>query len=228
MVVFPAWEGAVVAPGLPVREDLVVDRPCLLIGCPSSSPTFSSRSSCLEHLALEAAATSVMVYAPQQIPELLQVAAYADAAAEASLPLSDHHSRERSVQATLTRQRAVMQARQGLSAVIGQAALSQVVSSRRVMRSQLIHLAELCDSQAEIRVLPFRSVLHPAPGLGPMTVLRFGPAAGLSVVYLADMTGGRVLTGAAAVSVHVRAYEQLRSRSLAPGESAAMIRKMAA
>jgi len=91
------------------------------------------------------------------------------------------------------------------------------------MRWQLAHLAELCDSEAEVRVLPFRSGVHPAPGLGSMTVLRFGPAAGLSIVHLADLAGGRVLTDTAAVSVHVRAYEQLRALSLAPDESAAMI-----
>ena len=92
-----------------------------------------------------------------------------------------------------------------------EAALLQVVGGQAVMRSQLEYLADLARSgRVLLHVLPFGALGRPAPGLGSMSVLHVGVAPGITVVYLANASGGHFLTSPEATRTHYATFEQLR------------------
>lgn len=77
--------------------------------------------------------------------------------------------------------------------IIGQAALLQHTGGTDVMIPQLRHLAEL-GARPELRVLPLRSLSHPAPWAGSMTLLEYSGVPGLTgVVHLGGPDGGLFL-----------------------------------
>jgi hypothetical protein len=61
---------------------------------------------------MESLAGHILTYNTQQIPDLLQTKAYAFAVAEASAPAPNGDAARRSAEATLTRQRAILEARE--------------------------------------------------------------------------------------------------------------------
>ncbi|MCW2931586.1 MAG: putative DNA-binding protein [Actinomycetia bacterium] len=113
--------------------------------------------------------------------------------------------------------------------IIAEAALLQVVGGRAVMRSQLQYLADLAGSgRVLLHVLPFGALGRPAPGLGSMSILHVGAAPGITVVYLANASGGHFLTSPEATRTHYATFEQLRVYAHAAGRSAALLSELAA
>jgi hypothetical protein len=96
------------------------------------------------------------------------------------------------------------------------------------MRQQAAHLAAVAESaKVDLRVAPFTALMHPAPDLGALSILRFGTASsGISVAYLPGAATGQLLTGTHA-SGYVHAWEQLHACALIPEESVALLRQFA-
>src|ERR1700722_10859138 len=111
----------------------------------------------LELVSAEACASSEAVYAPFQVPELLQVPEYTAAVAAAD-PFVPHGQERAFAEAVRTRQRVVLTERAlPLEVVLGEAALRSKAGGPLVMRAQLTYLAETAEKSAHvtIRLLPF-------------------------------------------------------------------------
>lgn len=200
-----------------------------------------------DYVIMESAATGILGYEVNQVPELLQTADYSRAVAEADARWSTALQRAHAVEVTLNRQRAVLSASAPLlDVVVTEGALRQVVGQPRVMREQLTLLADVADTSTvagggpdgggsaaarrpavSLRLLPFAAGAAAAAGSGSMTVLRFAEAPGIGVVHLAALTGGVSLEGSDDVGRYLRTFTQLRAASLTPARSARMIRGIA-
>jgi transcriptional regulator with XRE-family HTH domain len=184
----------------------------------------------LDYLIIEAAASRIDAYQPQQVPDLLQTHEYAHAVAAADPALSPG-SQALVLDAMLTRRQLILGDRQPkLTVVIGEAALHQVVGGDEVMRTQLTHLAEMSSThpQITIQVLSFTGGAHPANGSGPLSILRFADAPSLGVVHLPGPCDGIILDSPPDVASHAEAFTLLRSSALTPATTTQLLRDMAA
>jgi transcriptional regulator with XRE-family HTH domain len=172
----------------------------------------------LEFVSAETAASAIIVYAPVQIPELLQTPDYASAAAAADASVREEF--EAAVAAAAqARQRVTLHERgTSLEVVIGEAALRQAAGNAAAMRAQLSHLAELPSRcrHVTIRLLPFAVGLPPAGGTGGFSVLRFGPDPALGLVHVAGPDGGLSLDTPHSAAGYLRAFTHLQALALSP------------
>ena len=182
---------------------------------------------------MEFAATEILAYEPNQVPDLLQTPDYMRAVAEADVRYGSAEQRAHAMEVKLNRQRVVLAGRApGLDVVLTEGALRQAVGPPRVMREQLARLADVAEtgftdgehdarvpaasrSRASLRVLPFAAGAHAAAGCGSMTLLRFAETPEIGVVHLAALSGGVSLEGREEVSRYLRTFSQLRSAALA-------------
>ena len=185
----------------------------------------------LDYLALEDGASKIMAYEAQRVPALLQTPAYARALAQADQALADDDARERAVEATLARQKAVLGERKpDIHLIIGEAALHQRVGGREVMDGQLGLLAGVSGDSGMItvQVLPFEAGAHAAAATSSLAILQYPGAPGLGVVHMGGVTGGSCLEGAADLDAHARVFEHLRAFAFTPAQTALLLRGLAA
>jgi transcriptional regulator with XRE-family HTH domain len=196
-----------------------------------------------DYVILESAATEIIVYEANQVPDLLQTADYMRAVAEADARYTSSSQRAHATEVKLNRQRIVLGDRApGVEIVITEGALRQVVGPPWVMREQLAVLADAAETgtkgrqaadaaepstRISLRVLPFAAGAHAAAGAGPMTLLRFAEAPEIGVVHLAALSGGVSLEGREEVSRYLRTFTQLSAASLTAARSARLIRVIA-
>jgi transcriptional regulator with XRE-family HTH domain len=199
-----------------------------------------------DYVIMELAATGILVFEPNQIPDLLQTPEYATALADADANCTSDASREHAIEVKLARQRIVLVARSPrLEVVITEGALRQAVGGPRVIRGQLEWLADVAESgviatlpdgdhvgagarvRISLQVLPFAVGAHAAAGCGPVTVLRFAQSPGLGVVHLSGLSGGVSLEDRAEVARYLRTFAQLRSDALSAPASARLLRAIA-
>ena len=198
-----------------------------------------------DYVIMEIAATDILLYEANQVPDLLQTPDYIRAVAEADVRYGSAEQRAHAMEVKLNRQRVVLAGRApGLDIVLTEGALRQVVGPPRVMREQLARLADVAEtgftdgqhdarvpaasrSRASLRVLPFAAGVHAAAGCGSMTLLRFAETPEIGVVHLAALSGGVSLEGREEVSRYLRAFSSLRSAALSPSRSAQLIRAAA-
>jgi transcriptional regulator with XRE-family HTH domain len=172
-----------------------------------------------EYLALEQAASQILIYDPQHLPALLCTPDYARATATAEPADAAQQALAR---LTLTRQQALARHQPRLTALIGETALRQATADAEITRNQLKGLA--ATGQATIQILPAGPG---TPSSGPATILRFAGLAGLGAVYLPALSGGICLTGQHDVATYTTAFERLRAAALTPAASAELILEMA-
>lgn len=180
-----------------------------------------------DFLAAESAATEILVYAPVQVPGLLQIAEYAQAVAAAD-PRVSAEAEDASVAAVLIRQQVTLRERgTPLTVVIGEAALRQQVGGAAVLRAQLSCLSSLTadDPQVTIHVLPYAAGAHAAGGCGEFSILQFGQAPALGMVNLAGPSGGTCPEDPDAAAAYLRAFTRLRTLALDPQQSARKMRQ---
>jgi transcriptional regulator with XRE-family HTH domain len=178
----------------------------------------------LDYLIMEMAASQILTYQPQLVPELLQTPQYACAVADADpgLPAS---AQDKAAEAVLARQQVILgERRPELAVIIGEGALYQAVGGAGAMRDQRARLAEVSNRcpQVTIQVLPLVCGA-PAGGSGPWTILRFAGAPGLGVVHLECLSGGICLDSQLDVARYVRAFTQLQTSALTPEASALLL-----
>ena len=145
-----------------------------------------------DYLLLETAASRILAYEAQRISALLQTPDYARALAETDPGLADDDARDRAVEATLTRQNAILGERNpDIHLIIGEAALHQEVGGPEVMEGQLGLLAGVSGDSGVItvQILPFSSGAHAASASArwPSSISRRHP--GLELFIWAAPTG---------------------------------------
>jgi hypothetical protein len=184
---------------------------------------------------MEAAATEILAFQPQHVPDLLQTEEYARALASADPACSGDEQRARVVEAKLVRQAVVLGERSAhLEVVLAEGAVRQMVGGPEVMRRQLRRLVNLgagdgvAVGDVTVQVLPFRAGASAVAGTGAATILRFASVPGLGVVHLDGLAGGATLEGQDALARYSRAFVLLRAVALSPADSAVLLREMAA
>jgi transcriptional regulator with XRE-family HTH domain len=198
-----------------------------------------------DYVIMEIAATEILAYEANQVPDLLQTPDYMRAVAAADARYTTGEQRAHAMEVKLNRQRIVVAGRAPhLDVVITEGALRQTVGPPRVMREQLGRLTALADtgfadglpdsdvpeaerSSVSLRVLPFAAGAHAAAGCGSMTLLRFAETPEIGVIHLAALSGGISLEGREEVARYLRAFAQLRSAALPSSRSAHLIRAVA-
>lgn len=128
----------------------------------------------LQFLALEASASVCRYFNNLQLPRILQTEEYARAIAESYVGggLSELH--ERMLEAQLSRQD-VLLGDEGpqVLVMLDEAVLHRQVGGRRVMRAQLLRIAEVCDHpRVTVGVIPYAQGAHPGMR-GPFTLFEF-------------------------------------------------------
>jgi transcriptional regulator with XRE-family HTH domain len=195
-----------------------------------------------DFVAMEMAATEILVYEALQVPDLLQTVDYMRAVLAADARYTQDEQRAHAMEVKVNRQRVVLADRApSIHAVITEGALRQTVGPPRVSREQLDRLAALAEtgfaqdlpdtarpeegrSRVSVQVLPFAAGAHAAAGCGPMTLLRFGATREIGVIHLPTVSGGVSFEGRAEVAQYLRVFAQLSSAALNASRSAHLIR----
>jgi transcriptional regulator with XRE-family HTH domain len=180
---------------------------------------------CRDRYALESAATAILVYEAQRIPEILQSRPYAEALAQADPALKDDEARDCAVRATLDLQKAWAGSNADVHVILGEAALHQMVGGPAVMEGQLGTLTGISgdSGQVTVQVLPFGSGTHPAPWAGSLTMLGFAWAKP-GAVLIGSATGGLCLDSEDDVKACGRVFDWLKAIALPPAKSALVLR----
>ena len=184
----------------------------------------------LDYVIMESAASEIMTYEAQLIPELLQTDEYAQAIAAAEPGYVTSQQREDAVAAKAVRRQAVLSGTRRLSVVLGEGALHQVVGGADVLARQISDLARLSEDAPMItlQVLPFSAGAHAGAGSGSLAILRFPDAPSLGVVYMEALSGGIYLESQSDVARYIRAFALLRAAALSPADSARLLRGLVA
>ena len=178
----------------------------------------------LDYVIMESAASEIMTYEAQVVPDLLQTDDYARALAAAEPGYATGEQREEAVAAKAMRRRAALSGRR-LRVVLGEGALRQAVGGPGVMAGQISHLIRLIDDLPglTLQVLPFSAGAHAAAGSASLAILRFPDAPSLGVVHLEALTGGVYLDSPEDVARYVRAFTLLRAAALSASDSARLL-----
>ena len=184
----------------------------------------------LDYVIMESAASEIMTYEAQLIPDLLQTDEYARAIADAEPGYVTDQQREDAVAAKAMRRQAVLSGSRRLSVVLGEGALHQVVGGANVLAGQISYLTRLSEDApgVTLQVLPFSAGAHVAAGSGSLAILRFPDAPSLGVVYLEALSGGIYLEGQSDVARYIRAFALLRAAALSPAGSVRLLRDLTA
>ncbi|MFC0862243.1 DUF5753 domain-containing protein [Sphaerimonospora cavernae] len=106
-------------------------------------------------------------------------------------------------------------------------ALTRMVGGPDVMREQIAHLAEQArDPFVTVQVVPFAAGAHPGMP-GSFVVMKFGPD-DPDIVYVDSMAGDLFLEQETALTRYNGIFEHLRAIALSPGDTTAMLKKLAA
>jgi transcriptional regulator with XRE-family HTH domain len=183
----------------------------------------------LDYVILESAASEIMAYEAQLVPDLLQTDEYTRAIAAAEPGYLTDQQREDAVATQAARRRTVLGGGRRIAMVLGEGALHQEVGGTGVLAgqiSQLVRLSTECPA-ITIQVLPFSAGAHAAAGAGSLAILRFPDAPSLGVVHLGALSGGVYLESQADVARYIRAFALLRASALSPAGSSRLLRSLA-
>lgn len=183
-----------------------------------------------DYLVLEVSASKVLCYEAQRVPALLQTSAYARALVDADPGLAGSAARDRAVEATLARKKAILdECKPDIHVVIGEAALHQRVGGMAVLEGQLRVLAGFAADSGiiTVQVLPFDSGAHGAAGAGSVSLIQFPEVPGLGLVHLGGVAGGVCLDAKEDIAAYARMFEQVKARALTPAQSALLLRGLA-
>jgi len=178
----------------------------------------------LDYVIMESAASEIMTYEAQVVPDLLQTDDYARAIAAAEPGYATEGQREDAVTAKAMRRQAVLPGRR-LRVILGEGALRQAVGGPGVMAGQMSHLVRLIDDFPEltIQVMPFSAGAHAAAGSASLAILRFPDAPGLGVVHLGALSDGVYLDSQEDVARYIRAFTLLSAAALSASGSARLL-----
>ncbi|GAA4035687.1 helix-turn-helix transcriptional regulator [Allokutzneria multivorans] len=176
----------------------------------------------------EAEAARLSTFKTDLIPGLLQTHGYAEALALADLPkVSEEVAKRRAEVRTARQGRIRGENPLRFEAVIGEAALRQVVGGAEVMLGQLERLLELAELETVlIQVLPFSAGAVPAIG-SPFTVLSFDQDHYQDTVYVENLVYGFYLEEQASVDRYKLSFSGLQEAALDSDRSIQKITEIA-
>ncbi|MFD9790450.1 helix-turn-helix domain-containing protein [Streptomyces sp. NPDC059070] len=181
------------------------------------------------YIGLETDAASLRVYESLIVPGLLQTREYAQAVIEGMWPEATSSDIDKRIQIRLKRQDRLTDPNNPLRfwVVIDEALLRRVVGNERIMRDQLLHLAQLSEQpHVTLQVLPYDAGAHPGM-YGKFAILEFHDAMDASVVYLEGVTSDLYLEKANDVQSYTVMYEHLRAKALSAEQSRDFIHRVA-
>ena len=171
------------------------------------------------YVELEAIATAIFSFNPQNVPGLLQTEDYARALLQACWS----EDVEQRVAARLERQKLLESPSTPLVwAILDESVLRRPIGGREVLREQLKHLAELATSRRIVlQVLPFSAGAH-ACSDGMMYLLSFKD--GPDVVYIEGPGSGQLISQSSEVETCRLRYDLAKAVALSPAASVEMIK----
>jgi hypothetical protein len=180
-------------------------------------------------LGLESSATQIRIFEPLMVHGLLQTQEYTRALVSSQLPGVRAEEIERQVQIRLARQERVTADPPEIWMVLDEAAVRRVVGGPAVMREQLEHILEMCESASwlTLQVVPFGHGSHPGM-LGAFTMFDFPEEVHSPVVYVEGLAGALYLEREADLRRCHLAYNHMTAAALSPPESAKLIAAVAA
>lgn len=170
-------------------------------------------------------AALVETFQPVIVPGLLQTEEYARTTHQSGPHIVAPNDVDRWVAARMHRQRRLIETEPlQLHAVITEAALRLQVGDRELMATQLEQLTKAATADnITIQVLPNDQADH-AGVAGNLTLLRFAdPDADPPLAYFDGPLGGNMISDEGDVAALIKLHEDLRSSSLNPDDSAAML-----
>jgi transcriptional regulator with XRE-family HTH domain len=173
----------------------------------------------------EKEATALRLFEHSLIPGLLQAPEYARAVLETK-PNASEDVIDNDVSARLERQSVLHRDGPPLVwALIDEGALHRPVAADAVMHDQLMHLVSMSRlPNVTIQVVPYDAGGHSGL-LGAFVIA--DRSSGMSIVFIEDVTGGRVSEDAATVADVALRFDALRSEALPKGASRNMIESVA-
>jgi transcriptional regulator with XRE-family HTH domain len=183
--------------------------------------------SLVEYVALEDIATNVRTWQQAFIPGLLQTPDYARALAIGNAAWDDPAEVERFVEAKIARQGRLRDERPlQLWAVVGEAALRQLVGGRDVMRGQLAHLVEAAQApHVRLQVVPFLAGSHPGM-TSAFSVVSFAEPGAMDVVYMDTTSATLWLESEADAARHAVTFDRIVRSGLAQHDAIALIERI--
>jgi transcriptional regulator with XRE-family HTH domain len=192
----------------------------------------------LDYVIMESAASEIMAYEAQLVPDLLQTEDYARAIAAAEPGHTTGGQREDAIAAMEMRRQGVLTGNPSgpsgssgsvvrrLWVILGEGALHQQVGGPGVLAGQIRHLVQLSEDlpNLTLQVLPFSAGAHAAAGSASLAILRFSDAPSLGVVYVEALSGGVYLESQADVARYIRAFALLRASALSAADSVRLLR----
>jgi hypothetical protein len=172
-----------------------------------------------------------MIFAGQAVPSLPQTPAYAQVIAETGLGSLPGDLAGQAVAVCAARQQHLLaDADRRVSVVVGEAASRQQVGGPEVTAGQLEYLSGLAETNpaVTVQVLPFEAGAHAASGSMSFSLLRFGAAPGLEVVFVPALNGGVFVDDHREIAAYLRAFTALRAGSFPADRTALMLREAAA
>ncbi len=188
------------------------------------------------YVGLESAAVELTSYQPDLIPGLLQTAEYDRALVSLAWPQETPEQWEQRVQIKAQRQHILTRNRRPVAfdVTIGEAALRRVCGDRKVMTTQLRHMADMSTrDNVTLRVLPFAAGFPDGIAMPPFVILEFGEAtssAGQSeppVIYLEGAVGTLYLENSADVDFYMQRCKSIRNAALDADLSRSLLRTIA-
>ncbi len=182
------------------------------------------------YVPLEAEASLVRDFTLTYVPGLLQTADYARTLFRSSLRRRTEAEVQNAVAIRVIRARRLTAetAPLELVAIMDEAALHRPVGGPAVFRTQLSHLIETAAlPTVTLQVLPHSIGAY--PGMSAVfTVLSFGDLGMVDMAYVEHPMGAVHMDKAADVSRATLTFDHLRSLALSPGDSVALIERVAA
>ncbi|MCA1280509.1 DUF5753 domain-containing protein [Saccharopolyspora sp. 7B] len=181
-----------------------------------------------EYVGLDAEADHVHEFAVDLIPGLLQTERYAKALMQAWLPQVDESvARDRANMRAERQQTLYADNPVSVSAVVGEAALRQLVGGADTMIDQLEHLNAMSElANVTVQVLPFSAGAVPALG-APFILLSFAEKEEPDIAYADYMTGCVYLEDASEVESYSLNFGALQDTALSPAASTEFIESIA-
>ena len=186
----------------------------------------------LEFIGLEAEAASSRQWQADTVPGLLQTEAYArqlSVAYQAVVPTTPPSLIDRFVRSRMIRQeRLTHEPALQLSVVLDEAVLLRRIGDRRLMRAQLVHLADMTGlSNIDLRVMPLDREL--ALLAGSFVIMSFGSSSTAEAASLGDVVSTESLNtelhveGETDTQLYRLFFQALTKASLSPAESRDLI-----
>ncbi|MFI0445128.1 helix-turn-helix domain-containing protein [Actinomadura sp. 6N118] len=177
------------------------------------------------YLSLEAEASGLECYEAMVFHGLLQTPEYAERVIRSGLmSLAPPQEVTRRVEVRMNRQEILSRDEPfSLWTVIDESVLERVIGGPKVMRTQLLSVAELAQRpNVTVQVLYTRPEAHPALS-GTFSIMKFPGRYDTDVVYLETMTGSLYAEDESHVHRYNLAFNQLRAIALGPDESVELI-----